>query len=137
MHFYVKSISLFLFVGTSNLTQLNTSPWPTTGTSPVQNQSTNNWSNFGTNSGLSSSSNLKMGSSVTTTHSSSSNHPGASPIDPFGAAPAANIQNSGKTIVYSWFRTSPYVHLYFFSKILFMQYCNPCYYARSRPSLYL
>merc|ERR1712008_289182 len=37
------------FTGASNLTQLNTSPWPTTGTSPVQNNSTSAWPNMGSN----------------------------------------------------------------------------------------
>ena len=41
--------------GASNLTQLNTSPWPTTGTSPVQNNSTPAWPSMGIspNSGVS------------------------------------------------------------------------------------
>ena len=54
----------------------------------MQNQSTNNWSNFGNLSSSTTTSNIKIGSS----HASNA---GVSPIDPFGAAPAANLQNSG------------------------------------------
>ena len=83
------------------MTQLNTSPWPTTGTSPVQSSSqsstTNNWSNFANMSSSTSSSpanNIsKMGTLGPVQHVTS--HPGVSPSDPFGAAPATNLQNSG------------------------------------------
>ena len=84
------------FSGDSNLTQLNTSPQPTTGTSPIQSSSqsstTNNWSNFATSS--SQANNMsKMGTLGPVQHVTS--HPEVSPSDPFGAAPATNLQNSG------------------------------------------
>ena len=93
------------------MTQLNTSPWPTTGTSPVQSSSqsstTNNWSNFANMSSSTSSSpanNIsKMGTLGPVQHVTS--HPGVSPSDPFGAAPATNLQNSGTNHNYIIFYT--------------------------------
>ena len=93
------------------MTQLNTSPWPTTGTSPVQSSSqsstTNNWSNFANMSSSTSSSpanNMsKMGTLGPVQHVTS--HPGVSPSDPFGAAPATNLQNSGTNHNYIIFYT--------------------------------
>ena len=84
----------YFFKGASNLTQLNTSPWPTTGTSPVQSQnSTHNWSNFANMSSTSSPANMKMGTGPVQ-HVTS--HTGVSPSDSFAATPATNLQNPGK-----------------------------------------
>jgi len=100
-----KAAPINPFTGASNLTQLNTSPWPTTGTSPVQSSSqsstTNNWSNFANMSSSTSSSSpannmSKMGTLGPVQHVTS--HPGVSPSDPFGAAPATNLQNSAFTM---------------------------------------
>merc|ERR1719203_484423 len=110
------------FTGASNLTQLNTSPWPTTGTSPVQNNSTSAWPNIGSNNASSG-----IGPSATadatsvsggpfpaataapppqttnsgfpgfSLNSSNTTTPVAFPVpnnDPFGAAPATNIQKT-------------------------------------------
>ena len=95
------------------MTQLNTSPWPTTGTSPVQSSSqsstTNNWSNFAnmsssTTSSSSPANNMsKLGTLGPMQHVTS--HPGVSPSDPFGAAPATNLQNSGTNHNYIIFYT--------------------------------
>jgi len=107
-----KAAPINPFTGASNLTQLNTSPWPTTGTSPVQSSSqsstTNNWSNFANMSSSTSSSSpannmSKMGTLGPVQHVTS--HPGVSPSDPFGAAPATNLQNSGTNHNYIIFYT--------------------------------
>jgi hypothetical protein len=80
------------FTGVTNLSQLNTSPWPTTGTSPVQNSSVGGWppiNNAAANPG---------GFNHATT--SGFGNPGFGSVtknslnDPFGAAPAANLQQS-------------------------------------------
>lgn len=109
------------FTGASNLTQLNTSPWPTTGSSPVQSAANLVWppavsssskiggdSAFAANPGLID--DLKRGTSASATNSnfadfsnvnnlSSSATINASKIataspfpDPFGAAPNSNYQ---------------------------------------------
>ena len=92
------------FTGASNLTQLNTSPWPTTGTSPVQNAS--------------STASASMASAWPTTNNApvppmASNSTTASNAgffgmnqnqsnDPFGAAPATNLQKNGKFLKKFW-----------------------------------
>ena len=78
------------FTGASNLTQLNTSPWPTTGTSPVQNAPTassawppaSNSNNTTASAGF-----FGMNQNQTT--------------DPFGAAPATNLQKTGNCPLFS------------------------------------
>jgi len=72
------------FTGASNLTQLNTSPWPTTGTSPVQNKSA--WPNMSANS-----TNVPPASTNTGLVNFGQN---SNQTDPFGAAPAANLQKT-------------------------------------------
>merc|ERR1719491_2293761 len=108
------------FTGASNLTQLNTSPWPTTGTSPVQNNSTSAWPNMGSNNASSgfgpsapaaatSVSGVPFPATAAPPPTTNSGFPGfglnssntttpvAFPVpnnDPFGAAPATNIQKT-------------------------------------------
>ena len=112
-------------LGSSNLAQLNTSPWPTTGSSPVQSTSNLNWppnvnSNLNTG-GDSFSTQLSAkpfsGSSSTQENTNFADFGNVSTIpnsqpsttkpsfgsfpDPFGAAPNSNFhQQSGK---HKWF----------------------------------
>lgn len=85
------------FTGASNLTQLNTSPWPTTGTSPVQNVSSASaisavWPTI---------SNAPPQPATATAGISSNSNAGffgmnnlSQSNDPFGAAPATNLQKN-------------------------------------------
>ena len=111
-------------LGSSNLAQLNTSPWPTTGSSPVQSTSNLNWPpnvnsnlNAGGNSFSTQPSAKQFGGSSTSTENTNfadfgnvntapntqqqqpstiKSNFGSFP-DPFGAAPNSNLQQqSGK-----------------------------------------
>ncbi len=107
------------FSGATNLAQLNTSPWPTTGTSPVQNDAGSGWPPMAGSAGQQSAQQSSpfppqnnppppgmsgfsaVSAGVSGFHSGSgfggnfvTN--GQSTVDPFGAAPASNIQQSGK-----------------------------------------
>lgn len=91
------------FTGASNLTQLNTSPWPTTGTSPVANASNTNSSpwppsmnvgptnTMGSSTSTASPAGFGFGSQATSGFDATSQPSN----DPFGAAPASNIQKTG------------------------------------------
>ena len=108
-------------VGSSNLAQLNTSPWPTTGSSPVQSTSNLNWPpnvNSNLNVGGDSFSTQLNAKSYSSSSSAQENTnfadfgnvnaipntqtPASKPSfgsfpDPFGAAPNSNLhQQSGK-----------------------------------------
>ena len=87
------------FTGASNLTQLNTSPWPTTGTSPVQNVS----SASAISAAWPTISKTPPQSATATAGISSNSNAGffgmnnlSQSNDPFGAAPATNLQKNGK-----------------------------------------
>ena len=85
------------FTGATNLTQLNTSPWPTTGTSPVANNSTSSASAWppASNSAVTSSAG-SASSGADFAFGNFANFNSSQSNDPFGAAPASNIQRTGK-----------------------------------------
>ena len=125
-----ETLKAYLFqLGASNLTQLNTSPWPTTGSSPVQSAANLVWppvvtSNskiggdnaFAAKSGLNDG--LKRDTSASTTNSNFADFSNANNIssnaninagkiaaaspfpDPFGAAPNSNYQQQSGKMTY-------------------------------------